>query len=32
MKKRIEIVEHIDTSQVYAELSDPLSGGVFVFL
>ncbi len=32
MKKRIEIVEHIDTSQVYAELSDPLSGGICVFV
>ncbi len=32
MKKRIEIVEQIDTSQVYAELSDPNSGGICVFV
>ncbi|PIB29993.1 molybdenum cofactor biosynthesis protein MoaE [Maribacter sp. 4U21] len=32
MKKRIEIVEHIDTSQVYTELSDPHSGGICVFI
>lgn len=32
MKKRIEIVDHIDTSQVYAELSDPQSGGICVFI
>ena len=32
MKKRIEIVEQIDTSQVYAELSDPHSGGICVFV
>ncbi|MGB3151632.1 MAG: molybdenum cofactor biosynthesis protein MoaE [Maribacter sp.] len=32
MKKRIEIVAHIDTSQVYAELSDPHSGGICVFV
>lgn len=32
MKKRIEIVGHIDTSQVYAELSDPQSGGICVFI
>ena len=32
MKKQIEIVEHIDTSQVYAELTDPQSGGICVFV
>jgi molybdopterin synthase catalytic subunit len=32
MNKRIEIVDHIDTSQVYSELSDPLSGGICVFV
>ena len=32
MKKRIEIVDHIDTSQVYAELADPQSGGICVFI
>lgn len=32
MKKRIEIVEHIDTSQVYTELSDSQSGGICVFV
>ncbi|WP_396638244.1 molybdenum cofactor biosynthesis protein MoaE [Maribacter sp. R77961] len=32
MKKRIEIVDHIDTSQVYADLSDPQSGGICVFI
>ena len=32
MKKFIEIVEAIDTSQVYAELSDSNSGGICVFV
>ena len=32
MKKRIEIVDYIDTSQVYSELSDPQSGGICVFI
>ncbi|VXB99663.1 molybdenum cofactor biosynthesis protein MoaE [Maribacter litoralis] len=32
MKKVIEIVDTIDTAKVYAELSDPKSGGICVFV
>jgi molybdopterin synthase catalytic subunit len=32
MKKYIEIVDQIDTSTVYAQLSDPHSGGICVFV
>ncbi|MFS4456639.1 molybdenum cofactor biosynthesis protein MoaE [Maribacter sp. 2304DJ31-5] len=32
MKKIIDIVETIDTSQVYTELSDTQSGGICVFI
>jgi len=32
MKKVIEIVDTIDTAQVYAELSDAKSGGICVFV
>lgn len=32
MKKVIEIVNDIDTSEVYAELSDAKSGGICVFV
>ncbi|MDF4222969.1 molybdenum cofactor biosynthesis protein MoaE [Maribacter sp. M208] len=32
MKKVIEIVNVIDTTKVYAELSDPNSGGICVFI
>ncbi len=31
-KKIIEIVDHIDTSQVFSELSDSKSGGICVFV
>jgi molybdopterin synthase catalytic subunit len=32
MKKVIEIVDRIDTAQVYSELSDAKSGGICVFV
>jgi len=32
MKKIIEIVDHIDTSRVFTELSDTHSGGICVFV
>lgn len=32
MKKVIEIVDVIDTTKAYAELSDPNSGGICVFI
>lgn len=32
MKKVVEIVDHIDTAQVYGDLTDAKSGGICVFI